>query len=342
MEGQSSTGGPEPQGTPSPAGPPPTPPTGPASGAGPGTAGPSAGASGTGGTARRLWWLWVLIGLVVVFVIAFFIGRATNQETAPETTTTTAQAAVPPVHAPTIVITENQNGDTIEVGTGWVTLLQLTGNPDDGSAWDVKAINAKLMQVFPGPQISYVTYAPVPQATYTFSALTLSEGDVQVQASNVSATGKVNKTFSCTIRIVPASQLTTTTTVASSTTTESSTTTTAAPTTTSTVASTTTTAAPTTTAPTTTTTKAPPRPPSADHDHQAADHDHQAGNDDHQAGYDDDQALRDDHYSAADHHHDVSDTADRATSRRRIPRAQGQRTDRGGADHGQRADPGPP
>jgi len=215
---------------------------------------------------RRLWWLWVLIGVIAVFLIAFFIGRATNDDTvAPDTTTSTTEATIPNLPAPTMAITEKQNGSTVVVGTGWVVLLQLTGNPEDGSAWDVNAINADLVQVFPGPQISYVAYAPTPEAIYTFSGLTLDEGDVQVQANNVSFTGKVNRTFSCTIRIVSEDQLSTTTTVAestttaSSTTTSSSTTTTEVTTTTTTEATTTTTAASTTTTakPTTTTTKPP-------------------------------------------------------------------------------------
>ena len=220
------------------------------------------------GVFRRLWWLWILIGIIVVFLIAFFVGRATkNEPLAPETTTTTSttEAVVPNLPAPTVAITEKQNGSTVVVGTGWVVLLQLTGNPEDGSAWDVNALNADLVQVFPGPQISYTSYAPNPEAIYTFSGLTLGQGDVTVTANNVSLSGKVNKSFGCTIRIVSAEDLSTTTTVAESTTTASSTTTTEATTTTTeattttTEATTTTTAAPTTTtaAPTTTTTKPP-------------------------------------------------------------------------------------
>ncbi len=208
---------------------------------------------------RRLWWLWVLIGVIAVFLIAFFIGRATNDDTvAPDTTTSTTEATIPNLPAPTMAITEKQNGSTVIVGTGWVVLLQLTGNPEDGSAWDVNAINADLVQVFPGPQISYVSYAPTPEAIYTFSGLTLDEGDVQVQASNVSFTGKVNRTFSCTIRIVSEDQLSTTTTVAESTTTASSTTTSSSTTTTEVTTTTTTEASTTTTAASTTTTAKPP------------------------------------------------------------------------------------
>jgi predicted secreted protein len=223
-------------------------------------------ASGKPGLFRRLWWLWVLIGIIVVFLIAFFVGRATKDEpAAPETTTTTTELSIPALPAPTMAITEKQNGSTVVVGTGWVVLLQLTGNPEDGSAWDVNALNADLVQVFPGPQISYTSYAPNPEAIYTYSGLTLDQGDVTVKANNVSLSGKVNKSFSCTIRIVSAEDLSTTTTVAESTTTASSTTTTEATTTTTeattttTEATTTTTAAPTTTtaAPTTTTTKPP-------------------------------------------------------------------------------------
>ena len=163
-----------------------------------------------------------------------------------------------------MAITEKQNGSTVVVGTGWVVLLQLTGNPEDGSAWDVNALNADLVQVFPGPQISYVSYAPTPEAIYTYSGLTLGQGDVTVKANNVSLSGKVNKSFSCTIRIVSAEDLSTTTTVAESTTTASSTTTTEATTTTTeattttTEATTTTTAAPTTTTAAPTTTTQPP------------------------------------------------------------------------------------
>ncbi len=218
-------------------------------------------ASGKPSVFRRLWWLWVLIGIIVVFLIAFFVGRATkNEPAAPETTTTTSttEASVPDLPAPTVAITEKQDGSTVVVGTGWIVLVQLTGNPEDGSAWNVNAINADLVQVLPGPQISYVTYAPTPEAIYTYSGLTLDQGDVTVKANNVSLSGKVNKSFSCTIRIVSAEDLSTTTTVAESTTTASSTTTTEA-TTTTTEATTTTTAAPTTTttAPSTTTTKPP-------------------------------------------------------------------------------------
>ena len=150
------------------------------------------------GVFRRLWWLWILIGIIVVFLIAFFVGRATkNEPVAPETTTTTSttETAVPDLPAPTVAITENQNGSTVVVGTGWVVLLQLTGNPEDGSAWDVSALNADLVQVFPGPQISYTSYAPNPEAIYTFSGLTLGQGDVTVTANNVSLSGKVNKSF---------------------------------------------------------------------------------------------------------------------------------------------------
>jgi hypothetical protein len=158
------------------------------------------------------------------------------------------------------------------VGTGWVVLVQLTGNPDDGSVWAVQPVDRSLIQVLPGPQISTVDYATPPEAVYTYSGLTIDIGDVKVEARNVSAAGKVNKTFACTIKIESASDvattttLATTTTVAPTTTTKASTTTTAAATTTTAAASTTTSAGNTTTTGTagttttvakTTTTKAP-------------------------------------------------------------------------------------
>lgn len=242
-----------------------------------------------GSSLRRLWWLWVLLGIVAVFLIAFLIGRSTQQETVAVPTTSTTQATGKPFPAPTIAITEKLNGATVEVGIGWVVLLQLTGNPDDGSAWNVHALNASLVQVLPGPKISYTSYAPTSQALYTYSALTVGEGEVQVQAENVSASGQVNGDFSCTIRIVSAAALPTTTTVATpstnasstattsaSTTTEAPTTTaapnttgaptpTGAPTTTTAAGTTTTKASSTTTSPSTTTTKPPTtttKPPS--------------------------------------------------------------------------------
>jgi predicted secreted protein len=254
MEGQTTGASPEPGPGPG----------SPVSGSGP--PGPRANppAAGSDSTLKRLWWLWVLIGVVAVFLIAFFIGRATNQETVAETTTTTTASVMVPVKAPTMVITERQNGKTVIVGTGWVVLVQLTGNPDDGSVWAVQPVDRSLIQVLPGPQISTVDYATPPEAVYTYSGLTIDIGDVKVEARNVSATGKVNKTFACTIKIESASDvattttLATTTTVAPTTTTKASTTTTAAAGTTTTAAKTTTTKAPTTTtskASTTTTSK---------------------------------------------------------------------------------------
>ena len=114
------------------------------------------------------------------------------------------------------------------------------------------------MQVLPGPQISYPSYEPNAEAIYTYSAITLNEGSVEVAARNVDIAGKVNKTFDCTILIASADDLATTTTAGETSTTASSTTTTEA-TTTTTEATTTTTEATTTTtaAPTTTTTAAP-------------------------------------------------------------------------------------
>ncbi len=212
-------------------------------------------------TFRRLWWLWLLIGIIAVFLIAFFVGRATNEAAADEGTSGAS--------GPTMIITESQNGSTVVVSPGWVLLLELTGNPEDGSAWNFTAVNASLMQVLPGPQISTITEEPVPLATYTYSAIALSEGDVQLMANNVSLAGEIKKTFACTIRIVSPDQLATTTTVeqttttteaATTTTTETpTTTTTAAASTTTTAGSTTTTAGSTTTTkpPTTTTTAAP-------------------------------------------------------------------------------------
>ena len=200
-------------------------------------------------TFRRLWWLWVLIGVIAVFLIAFFIGRATDQDE-----TADGGSSLPKLPAPTMIITEEQNGATVPVGTGWLVLLQLTGVPEE-SVWNIDAVNAELLQVLPGPQISYPSYEPNAQAIYTYSAITLNEGSVAVEAKNVDIAGKVNKTFNCTILIASADDLATTTTAGESTTTESSTTTTEA-TTTTTEATTTTTAAPTTTttaAPTTTT-----------------------------------------------------------------------------------------
>ena len=193
-------------------------------------------------TFRRLWWLWLLIGIIAVFLIAFFVGRASNDEAADGGTSTPGAAA------PTMVITESQNGSTVAVSPDWVVLLQLTGNPEDGSAWNFTAVNASLMQVLPGPQISYITEEPVPVATYTYSAIALSEGDVQLAANNVSLAGEIKKTFACTIRIVSSDQLATTTTVEQTTTSTEATTTTAEETTTTTeTATTTTTEAPTTT-----------------------------------------------------------------------------------------------
>jgi predicted secreted protein len=220
-------------------------------------------------TFRRLWWLWLLVGIIAVFLIAFFVGRATRDEAG----TSSVGAA-----APTMIITESQNGSTVAVSPGWVVLLQLTGNPEDGSAWDFTAVNASLMQVLPGPQISYITEKPVPVATFTYSAIALREGDLQLTANNVSAAGEIRKTFACTVRVVSPEQLAsatattvapTSTTAGSTTTTEPTTTTTtapptttttAAPTTTTTAATTTTTLAATTTTkpPSTTTTTAPP------------------------------------------------------------------------------------
>ncbi len=203
-------------------------------------------------TFRRLWWLWVLIGIIAVFLIAFFIGRATNQADATDAGPTQPQ---PP--ASTVVITEAQDGATVPVGTGWVVLLKLTGVPEE-SVWNVNAMNAELLQVLPGPQITYPSYEPGAEALYTYSAITLNPGSVQVEAKNVDIAGKVNRTFSCTILITSEDDLSTTTTVAESTTTSESTTTTTEATTTTTEASTTTTAAPTTTtAPSTTTTAKP-------------------------------------------------------------------------------------
>ena len=66
----------------------------PASGSGPPGPRPNPPSGASDSTLRRLWWLWVLIGVVAVFLIAFFIGRATNQETVAETTTTTTTPAV--------------------------------------------------------------------------------------------------------------------------------------------------------------------------------------------------------------------------------------------------------
>jgi len=195
-------------------------------------------------TFRRLWWLWLLIGIIAVFLIAFFVGRATNDAAADEGT--------PGASGPTMIITESQNGSTVVVSPGWVILLELTGNPEDGSAWNFTAVNASLMQVLPGPQISTTTEEPVPLATYTYSAIALSEGDVQLKANNVSLAGEIKKTFACTIRIVSPDQLATTTTVEQTTTTAEATTTTVEQTTTTTEAATTT----TTETPTTTTTTA--------------------------------------------------------------------------------------
>ncbi len=204
------------------------------------------GAAAPKSTFRRLWWLWLSIGIIAVFLIAFFVGRATDDEA----------ASIPGAAAPTMVITESQNGSTVAVSPGWVVLLQLTGNPEDGSAWNFTAVNASLMQVLPGPQISYVTEEPVPAATYTYSAIALSEGDVQLKANNVSLAGETKKTFACTIRIVSPDQLETTTTVEQTTTTAEATTTTVEETTTTTEAATTTTAASTTTTAASTTTTA--------------------------------------------------------------------------------------
>ena len=222
---------------------------------------PVATSGSSGGSFRRLWWLWVLIALAIVFLVAFLVGRWSQQQVTEVTTTTFTQPAQRELPAPTVVITEKQDGATVDVGIGWVTLLQLTGNPDDGSVWDVKALNSDLMQVFPGPQISQVSYAPTSEAVYTYAALTLAEGEVQVEARNLSSTGEVNKTFSCTIRVLSASALSTTTTTVGATTTAQSTGTTAStstevPGTTSTVAPTSTTAGLTTTSqpPTATTT----------------------------------------------------------------------------------------
>jgi hypothetical protein len=159
-----------------------------------------------------------------------------------------------------MVITEAQDGTTVVVGKGWLVLLQLTGIPEE-SVWNISAVNGELLQVLPGPQISYPSYEAGAEAVYTYGALTLKEGSVQVEARNVDLAGKVNKTFSCTVLIASEESLATTTTVVeSSTTTTEETTTTTEATTTTTEATTTTTAAPTTTttaAPTTTTTAAP-------------------------------------------------------------------------------------
>lgn len=201
------------------------------------------------GTLRRLLWVWVGIGLVAVFLIAFFIGRATDEAA--------AEQAPPRMPAPTFVITEAQNGSTVTVGVGWIVLLQLTGNAET-SVWNVRALNADLVQVLPGPDISYDSYDPDADATYTYSGITLAPGEVHVLANNVDITGRVNKSFSCTIRIVSEADEETTTTTGESTTTESSTTTTEATTTTTEPTTTTTEATTTTTTQaTTTTTQAP-------------------------------------------------------------------------------------
>jgi predicted secreted protein len=225
----------------------------------------SAGPPGTAprGAAARLWWLWVLIGVAAVFLIAFFIGRATTGEedvastTTSSASTSTTEAGRPAISAPMVAITEEQDGSTVKVAPGWIVLMQLTGNPEDGSTWNVDALNASLVQALPGPTVSYLEYSPEPVALYTYAALALKEGEMEVYARRVDPTGKELKTFRCTIAIVPEEDIPPTTATSSSSTTSSTstterptTTTTEPPTTTSTeTGSTTTEAGSTTTAP---------------------------------------------------------------------------------------------
>ena len=293
-------------------------------------------------TFRRLWWLWLLIGIIAVFLIAFFIGRATNQGETGDT-----EPTVPQGPASTVVITEAQNGATVPVGEGWVVLLQLTGVPEE-SVWNVNAVNAELLQVLPGPQITYPSFESGAEAIYTYSAITLNRGTVHVTAKNVDIAGKVNKTFECTVLIVSEDDLATTTTVEESSTTESSTTTsestttteattttTEATTTTTQASTTTTTAAPTTTTkpPSTTTTT---KPPINDHYYEAThdNHHYEATHDNHEA------AVNDHHHEAAvDHdHHPLP--AHRRSRRHGRPGSEGQWPGGGGAHHSHCLGPG--
>ena len=175
------------------------------------------------------------------------------------------------------------------VGKGWLVLLQLTGVPEE-SVWNIDAVNAELLQVLPGPQISYPSFEPNAAAIYTYSAITLNEGSVDVDARNVDIAGKVNKTFNCTILIASADDLATTTTAGESSTTASSTTTTEA-TTTTTEATTTTTEA------TTTTTQA------HHHYYGGTHHDHHGGAHYHYQAADDHHGGTHYHYQAAHDHH---------------------------------------
>ena len=224
------------------------------------------------------WVMWVVAAIVIIVVAVgfFFIGRAT----APE------QKTLPPDLGQIVILNEDANGTAVRVSPGWILVLQLPGDPNNGYTWNATPPDPNIIEVGAGPYFTPSGEDAGSPGVLTYTAMAVGLGTTEIDARYVGPTGQEEKAFKLTIEVQDAAPTTstlppsttsptrppsttapptttttaaptTTTTAAPTTTSESGTTTTGSGTTTTTAKPTTTTAKPTTTTakPTTTTAK---------------------------------------------------------------------------------------